>query len=69
MSREKDGIDMATYTCSDCGVILRRSEALIRSINFQQVAYCRDCWSTNHASPVPAPRAAYDDAPARESAY
>jgi len=54
---------MVTYTCSDCGRSMRRSEALIRSINFQQVAYCRDCWATNHASPVPLPRAAYDDAP------
>jgi hypothetical protein len=46
---------------------MRRSEALIRSINFQQVAYCRDCWATNHGSPVPLPRAAYDDAPVSHS--
>lgn len=52
---------MSTYTCNDCGETLRRSEALLRSIAFQQVAYCRDCWSTNHTSVVPSPRTSYDD--------
>lgn len=58
---------MNTYTCEDCGQALRRDEALLRSVRFQQVAYCRDCWSSNHATVVvPAPRVAYDDLPATQ---
>lgn len=59
---------MSRYTCEDCGQSLNRSEALLRSIAFQQVAYCRDCWTTNHTSVVPSPRPAYDDAPVRQEA-
>lgn len=59
---------MSRYVCEDCGQSLNRSEALLRSIAFQQVAYCRDCWSRNHAGPVPTPRAAYDDAPLHQQA-
>lgn len=59
---------MSRYACEDCGQSLNRSEALLRSIAFQQVAYCRDCWSTNHASPVPMPRTAYEDAPLHQEA-
>jgi hypothetical protein len=57
---------MTTYICEDCGQALRRSEALLRSVRFEQVAYCRDCWSDNHATVVPAPRGAYDDQPAHQ---
>lgn len=59
---------MSNYTCSDCGTSLRRSEALIRSVAFQQVAYCRDCWSTNHSSPVPMQRVSHEDAPVSQHA-
>ncbi len=58
---------MNRFTCEDCGLEMRRSEALLRSVRFQQVAYCRDCWSANHATVVvPAPRVAYDDLPSRQ---
>jgi DNA-directed RNA polymerase subunit RPC12/RpoP len=44
------------YRCHSCDREVRRGEAKIRSISFQQVAYCPDCWDRDHAPVVPAQR-------------
>lgn len=49
-----------TYECHDCGQPVRRGEARVRSVNFEQVYFCRDCWEERHPTPVPAQRAPSD---------
>jgi len=56
---------MSVYMCHECAAEVRGGEAILRSVSFRQVAYCRDCWE-NHTSPVPQPRAAAEDAWERE---
>jgi hypothetical protein len=58
---------MSTYICHDCQQAVHSSDALLRSINFQRVAYCRDCWADNHGG-IPAPRAEMDEVVARQEA-
>ena len=53
---------MTIYSCHDCLGPVPAGEALLRSISFQQVAYCRPCWEQNHAGIVPAPRRSPEDA-------
>ena len=51
------------YICHDCGQSVNRGEARMRSIRFEQVAYCADCWAEFHAeTAVPGPRLAIDEA-------
>ena len=53
---------MTIYTCHDCLGSVPAGEALLRSISFEQVAYCRDCWEQKHHGVVPAPRRSPEDA-------
>ena len=53
---------MTIYSCHDCRETITPGEALLRSISFQQVAYCRQCWQQNHSDVVPAPRRSPDEA-------
>ena len=46
------------YEGHDCGQQVRRGEARVRSINFEQVYFCQDCWAARHPVQVPAPRPA-----------
>lgn len=57
---------MSSFSCHDCGTEVPGGEAIVRSVSFRQVAFCRDCWDTHHATPVPSPRASVEDAPERE---
>lgn len=57
---------MSSYTCVECEAEVRGGEAVVRSISFRQVAYCQECWGTNHAPPVPSQRSGNEDA--REAA-
>ena len=50
------------YSCHDCLGWVPPGQALLRSISFRQVAYCRECWEQNHAGIVPAPRRSPEDA-------
>ena len=46
-----------TYICRDCLNDVGNGDAILRSVSFQVVAYCRDCWQENHSDlAVPAPR-------------
>jgi hypothetical protein len=53
---------MTSYTCQDCLEAVPAGQALLRSVSFRQVAYCRDCWETHHMGVVPAPRRSPEDA-------
>jgi hypothetical protein len=52
---------VTVYTCQDCEEEVRGGQAILRSVSFRQVAYCRSCWRTNHASPVPGQRTSPED--------
>lgn len=39
---------MARYTCTDCQRPIENGQAHIRSVMFQQVAWCRVCWAIRH---------------------
>jgi DNA-directed RNA polymerase subunit RPC12/RpoP len=55
---------MGTYICRDCEKPVNRAEAHIRSVNFEQVAYCPDCWSRRRTeASVPEPRLSPDLVP------
>ena len=52
-----------TYTCNDCQQPVNRADAHLRSVNFEQIAYCHDCWTTRHApadAVIPQPRGSAD---------
>ena len=53
---------MGSYICRDCETPVNRALAHVRSVNFQQVAFCRDCWSARKAASgaVPEPRTSPD---------
>jgi hypothetical protein len=53
---------MGSYNCRDCERAVNRAEAHVRSVDFQQVAFCRDCWSARSAAAnaVPEPRMSPD---------
>ncbi len=54
---------MPTYYCRDCEKQVNRGEAHVRSVNFEQVAYCHACWDVRNGSAVvPEQRPAFDDA-------
>ncbi|MBD8869474.1 hypothetical protein [Nocardioides donggukensis] len=53
---------MTVHICRDCGDEVPGGEAVLRSMSFRQVAYCRGCWNANHGSPVPAQRVSQEDA-------
>ena len=51
-----------SYICRDCLETVGNGDAILRSVSFQVVAYCRDCWAEFHSDEVvPAPRRAFDD--------
>ena len=48
---------MATYYCYECDEVVNSAVALVRSVNFEQVAFHRECWTTYAAElAVPQPR-------------
>jgi hypothetical protein len=55
---------MGTYFCRDCEQPVNRGVAHLRSVNFEQVAYCPDCWAAHRAAAmaIPEPRMSPDDA-------
>ena len=55
---------MTIYACHDCLGDVPPGEALVRSITFKQVAYCRECWEKNHLGLVPPQRRSPEHAPA-----
>ena len=55
------------YRCHSCDREVRRGEAKIRSISFQQVAYCTDCWARDHESAVPTQRSSLEERIAQHS--
>lgn len=57
---------MSSFLCHDCGGEILGGEAIVRSVSFRQVAFCRDCWDTLHTASVPSPRASAEDAPDRQ---
>jgi hypothetical protein len=34
---------MSTYICTDCNHSIPAGQAVLRSVSFQRVAYCRPC--------------------------
>lgn len=59
---------MGTYICRDCDQPVNRGDAHVRSVNFEQVAFCPSCWVAHRAALiVPEPRLAPDSV--REEAY
>lgn len=53
---------MATYYCYECDEPVGRGVALMRSINFEQVAFHRECWAAYTGEIVPGPRMSTEDA-------
>jgi hypothetical protein len=52
-----------SYVCRDCLDDIGNGEAILRSVSFRVVAYCRPCWDENHAEfTIPAQRRSLDDA-------
>jgi len=49
------------YRCHSCDQEVRRGEAKVRSISFQQVAYCVDCWERDHEPEVPTQRVSLEE--------
>lgn len=58
---------MATYYCYECDEPVTSSVAIMRSVNFEQVAFHRECWEL-YSAPVPLPRTSTEDSPAHQSA-
>lgn len=50
---------MNTITCQGCGTKVARGHAHIRSIRFEQVGWCRPCWTALSVT-VPSPRTPSD---------
>jgi hypothetical protein len=55
-----------SYICRDCLETVGNGDAILRSVSFQVVAYCRECWQDFHAAPlaadvVPAPRRSIEE--------
>ena len=58
--------------CRDCLIAVPAGEAVIRTISFQPVAYCRPCWDGLHSDrPViePMPRESTENASRRWSPF
>ena len=50
-----------SYICRDCLDDVGNGDAILRSVSFQVVAYCRPCWAQHEDLVVPAPRRSVDD--------
>jgi hypothetical protein len=58
--------DLMSHICRDCLCTVPAGEAVMRSVTFRPVAYCRACWEQFHAdrpSIVPMPRESTEDLP------
>jgi hypothetical protein len=58
--------------CRDCLIAVPAGEAVIRTISFRPVAYCRPCWDELHSDRpiiVPMPRESSENAPRRWSLF
>lgn len=55
------------YRCHSCDQEVRRGEAKIRSISFEQVAYCVDCYAREHGPSVPEQRSSLEERLAQEA--
>ena len=53
---------MGSCICRDCEQSVNRAEAHVRSVNFEQVTFCSDCWTARMAAAgaVPEPRTSPD---------
>ena len=51
-----------SYICRDCLDDVGNGDAILRSVSFQVVAYCRPCWEKHEEMVVPAPRRSVDEA-------
>ena len=51
-----------SYICRDCLDDVGNGDAILRSVSFQVVAYCRPCWEQHEEMVVPAPRRSVDEA-------
>jgi hypothetical protein len=53
---------MATDYCYECDEPVSRSIAIMRSVNFEQVAFHRECWTVYAGEiAIPQPRASTED--------
>ena len=53
---------MATYYCYECDEPVSRAIAIMRSVNFEQVAFHRECWTAYAGEvAVPLPRASVEN--------
>jgi len=53
---------MATIYCYECDEEVGRAIAIMRSVNFEQVAFHRECWTLYAAEiAIPQPRASTED--------
>lgn len=62
---------MPTHRCRDCGVRVHSGEAQVRSVMFELVYWCRDCWAQKEEGLVvplraPQPRVSPEDEPVHE---
>ena len=51
-----------SYICRDCLDDVGTGDAILRSVSFQVVAYCRPCWEKHEEMVFPAPRRSADEA-------
>jgi hypothetical protein len=51
-----------SYICRDCLADVGTGDAILRSVSFQVVAYCRPCWEKHEDMVVPTPRRSVDEA-------
>lgn len=55
------------YRCHSCDKEVRRGEAKVRSISFQQVAYCLDCYDREHSPAIPEQRSSLEERLAQDA--
>ena len=51
-----------SYICRDCLDDVGTGDAILRSVSFQVVAYCRPCWEKHEDMVIPGPRRSADEA-------
>jgi len=51
-----------SYICRDCLDDVGTGDAILRSVSFQVVAYCRPCWEKHEEIAFPSPRRSADEA-------
>ena len=69
---DRDGGFIMSNICRDCLIALPAGEAVIRTITFRPVAYCRPCWDELHSDRpaiVPMPRESPENSPRRWSPF